>query len=361
MTETNDNNGDNTSNENTNNDSNQGHQSGQSERRNRDIRNDNRYQNQNVGLNDKNWQGSKTDIGVVLGLKTEKLVYKRTFEVFKDRLSTYVLSEFTNAKDILPVLKKMIDPMSTFKLNNTPAELSDEDSKKSVEQAMQTHRIKLYIAREMNLKDNMDKLYGVVTGQCSHALLSILENDEDFIDKDERCDILWLLKKLKEITSGLDIKSNKRSNLHDALITFVKTEQYSHESDDDYMKRFKASVETLISAGGRQVLCSTEIMEKKSQVPTLAETLIEEEKFKAICYLKQSDKNRHGVLIRDLQNGAYVGRDEYPTATAGAYDLMIRRSGVFHGRNSGGRGRGGRFGRGVGCGGRGGYNFAQHG
>jgi hypothetical protein len=361
MTETNDNNDDSTSNGNMNNENNQGQQSGQSERRNRDHRSDNRHHNQNVGSNDKNWQGSKTDIGVVLGLKTEKLVYKRTFEVFKDRLSTYVLSEFSNAKDILPVLKKMIDPMNMFKLNNTPVELSDEDSKKSVEQAMQTHRIKLYIAREMNLKDNMDKLYGIVTGQCSHALLSILENDEEFIDRDERCDILWLLKKLKEITSGLDIKSNKRSNLHDALITFVKTEQYSHESDDDYMKRFKASVETLISAGGRQVLCSTEIMEKKGQTPTVAEKLTEEEKFKAICFLKQSDKNRHGALLRDLQNGAYVGRDEYPTTPAGAYDLMIRRSGVFYGRSSGGRGRGGRFGRGGGRGGRGGYNFAQHG
>jgi hypothetical protein len=49
------------------------------------------------------------------------------------------------------------------------------------------------------------------------------------------------------------------------------------------------------------------------------------------------------VLIWDLQNGTYVGRDEYPTTMAGAYDLMIRRSGVFHGRSSGGHGRGGCF------------------
>ena len=106
----------------------------------------------------------------------------------------------------------------------------------------------------MKLRDNMDKLYGIVTGQCSHSLISILENYTDFIGKDEKCDVLWLLCKLKEITSGLDVKSNKRSNLHDALVAFIKTEQYSSESDDDYMKRFKASVETLISAGGKQVL-----------------------------------------------------------------------------------------------------------
>jgi hypothetical protein len=222
-----------------------------SERRNRERRNENRYQSNTIGSNDRHWQGSKPDIGVVLGLKTEQLTHKKTFEVFRDKLSTYILSEFDNAKDILPVLKKMVDPMDILKQNNTPKGLSEEDEKSSVQQAMQSHRIKLYIAREMQLSDNMDKLYGVVTGQCSHALISILENDVDFSEKDEQCDVLWLLKKLKEITSGLDIKSNKRSNLHDALVAFVKTEQHNGESDDDYMTRFKASVETLISAGGR--------------------------------------------------------------------------------------------------------------
>jgi hypothetical protein len=234
-------------------------------RRSKERKSDGKQQNNNFGSNDRNWQGAKKDIGVVLGLRTERLTYKQTFEVFKDKLATYVLSDFSNPKDILPVIKKMTDPMNAFKTNHAPSELSEEDSKKSIEQAMQSHRIKLYIAREMSLKDNMDKLYGTIIGQCSHALLSILENDEDFIEKDEKFDVLWLLQKLKEITSGLDVKSNKRSNLHDALLAFVKTEQHSGESDDDYMKRFKASVETLISAGGRHILCSPEIMEKKSK------------------------------------------------------------------------------------------------
>jgi hypothetical protein len=90
-------------------------------------------------------------------------------------------------------------------------------------------------------------------------------------------------------------------------------------------------------------------MEKKATLPTKVERSVEEEKFKVICYLKHSDKTRHGALLRVLQNGAYVGRDEYPTTTAGAYDLMIRRSGVFQGRG-GGRGHSGCFGRGGGRG-----------
>jgi hypothetical protein len=134
--ETND--GSNTNEVNDNNESQQSTSTGSSERRSKDRRNDNRYQNNNVGSNDRNWQGSKPDIGVVLGLKTERLVHKKTFEVFRDKLTTYILSEFNNAKDILLVLKKMIDPMDIFKQNNTPKGLSEEDEKNSVQQAMQS-------------------------------------------------------------------------------------------------------------------------------------------------------------------------------------------------------------------------------
>lgn len=81
-------------------------------------------------------------------------------------------------------------------------------------------------------------------------------------------------------------------------------------------------------------------------------------------FLKKSDKVRHGNLITDLQDGDYVGRDEYPTTLIGAYDLMIRRSGAFSTRlhnDNGGRFRSDRgcFGRGgADCGGRG-SNFTQ--
>lgn len=63
----------------------------------------------------------------MLGLRTERLTHKRTFEVFKDKLATYVLSKFTNVKDVLPAIKKMINPVIDFKTKHVPTELSDED------------------------------------------------------------------------------------------------------------------------------------------------------------------------------------------------------------------------------------------
>ena len=68
-------------------------------------------------------------------------------------------------------------------------------------------------------------------------------------------------------------------------------------------------------------------MDKIGPDPTDSEKNIEEDKFKAVIFLKQSDKARHRKLLTDMQDSAYVGRDEYQTRLAGAYDLMIRRSG----------------------------------
>jgi hypothetical protein len=139
------------------------------------------------------------------------------------------------------------------------------------------------------------------------------------------------------------------------------------ESDSGYMKRFEMNVETLITAGGRHILCSPELMDKEEDEPTEDEIDVEENKFKAICFIKRSDPNRYKSLLNDLKHAAYVGRDEYPNTPAGAFELMVRRSGAFTTHLGGGNGnrsgnsrnRGGYQGS-RGSGGRG-FNFAQDG
>ena len=90
---------------------------------------------------------------------------------------------------------------------------------------------------------------------------------------------------LKKLTSGLDNKSNKRCNLFDALYAFVTMKQGETESDVNYMKRFRVNLDTLISAGGKHILYSPELVEAqdKSNVKE-AEKMAEESKFKAIVF-----------------------------------------------------------------------------
>jgi hypothetical protein len=216
------------------------------------------------------------------------------------------------------------------------------------------------MTREAELESNMNKIYVIVKGQCSHSLCTVLKQEDKYKQKDKEQDILWLLEHLKSITSGLDSKSNKRCNLFDAILAFITMRQGENENDSAYMKRFKVNMETLLSAGGCHILCSPEIMNTNdSDDPTDEEVEAEENKFKAIVFLKRGDIKRYGDLVKELENSTHLGQDEYPESLAAAYDLMVRRSGAFttnlmgNGRPRSGHNRHHRHGDGRG------FNFAQ--
>ena len=94
------------------------------------------------------------------------------------------------------------------------------------------------------MENNMLKIYGLIIGQCSHSLRAVLKQEADFNEKDRAQDILWLLEKLRGLTSGLDNKSNKRCNLFEALVAFITMKQGILESDTVYMARFKVNLDT---------------------------------------------------------------------------------------------------------------------
>ena len=136
--------------------------------------------------------------------------------------------------------------------------------------------------------------------------------------------------------------------------------QGENESDTVYMKRFKIDLDTLIAAGGEHVLCSPDLMEAVDKDnPSNKEIETEQNKFKAIVFLKRSDPSRYGEFLAELQNSAHLNRDEYPISETEALDLMVRRSGAFDSSLIGGRNRNNynrsnrRTGRGRG------FNFSQ--
>ena len=151
----------------------------------------------------------------------------------------------------------------------------------------------------------MDKLYGVVKGWCSESCIGIFKNDKSNNGKDETCDVLCLLGKLKQVTSGLDIKANEIVNLTNATIAMAKIYQGRDESDDDYMKRFKGSCDTVVAAGGSNIFCSEEIMEKAGGVLIDTEIKEEVEALKAVLSLKTGDRNRHVNLVTKVENEAH--------------------------------------------------------
>ena len=117
------------------------------------------------------------------------------------------------------------------------------------------------------------------------------------------------------------------------------------------------NLDTLYSVGGKHILCSPDLIDAadKDNI-TDAEIEAEENKFKAIVFLKRSDPTRYGGFLTELQNSAHLDRNEYPVSETAAMDLMVRRSGAFSSSLIQQVGRNGRRpGRGRG------FNFVQNG
>ena len=120
-------------------------------------------------------------------------------------------------------------------------------------------------------------------------------------------------------------------NCFNDLKSFVNIRQRTLERDNGYIKRERSEIETLILSGGCHVLCSPEIMEAADQANQLEkETTSEDEEFSTIHLLQTSGPFRCGNLNKKLQNGLYLVRDKYLTTSGGAYELMIRRSGIYN-------------------------------
>ena len=266
------------------------------------------------------YKGKNKDIGVILALRDERFTHRVVYTAFVEKLKNYVLQNYDYPKDMVPILSKLQDPKATIEANQP----TDSSTSGKVADAILNERIKKHIARLTILDNNKVMLYGAIWGQCSVALQEVIKTDDDFIDRDTDFDCIWLLKRCKMVSSGIDERGNKHHNLVKSLIHFVNIRQHPMESNDSFRTRLDAAVLTLELANGKHILCSDKLIESAdtTKSPTTAEITVEEEKFKAMLMVVRADGNRYGSLQANLEEGVLLGRDEYPKTITAAYELL---------------------------------------
>ena len=79
----------------------------------------------------------------------------------------------------------------------------------------------MYVTKESEIKDNICKIYEKFWGKFTDALQSIIAHEKVYEEKEQNKDLIWLLKTIKEISSGLEKLGNKRVNDYNALKLFV--------------------------------------------------------------------------------------------------------------------------------------------
>eukprot|EP00957_Ditylum_brightwellii_P058808 4458361-Ditylum_brightwellii.AAC.1 len=131
--------------------------------------------------------------------------------------------------------------------------------------------------------DNIDKILAYTWGQCTSLLQLVIVGLSKYEDKAATCDVIWLLESLKLATAGIDSKSNKYDYLIEAILMFLTMRQGDTESNDGFLKRFKANAQTPELAGGEHIFCSSQLEGDSLSHNKKKETV---EQFMAVHFMK---------------------------------------------------------------------------
>ena len=288
---------------------------------NRQTGNRNRQASRNnptVDTSNKAFEGAEPDIGCVLGLRFVKVDKKVAYDVFCDKFANYISRSMKYGNEVVCAVKEYKDPVTDYEENNMPKDLPRGETS-AAKKAILNQKVKLYVTKEAEIKDNKWKIYGKIWGQCTDALQSMIAHDKGYEEKERKKDLITLLETSKEISSGLDKLRNERVTYWNALKLLVLMRKGETESEDSHVKRVHSSIETLILAGRKGALCcSKTLMTEDKANPTEKEVNDEVDNLAAIHIIISGDAKRFDDLAKDLMQQAHLGQDLYPTSLAGA-------------------------------------------
>ena len=282
------------------------------------------------------FKGELEDFGAVLGTREERPNAKDQFLTFEDKLKLYVMKEYTNPQDLMPVVRDLEDPWPVME-RKKPEVQAGQDLSDFVTKQLLQEEIKQYMTRKTTLTSNLVKVFGVVWGQCSPGLQEAIKGATDAKTKMDDYDCLWLLEQAKLHSSGVDQTTNAYRNVWMAAKAFFTVHQFNNESVEDYHTRFLGILDTAELAGadvldheclaaGETSTTTTVKVEAGGTTKTTTATSIEvaREKFKAMVFIQGANNSQFEGLRSDLQNQAVLGHDNYPDTLAAAYRILTK-------------------------------------
>ncbi|NBR23750.1 MAG: hypothetical protein EBU08_08270, partial [Micrococcales bacterium] len=192
-------------------------------------------------------------------------------------------------------------------------ELTDENDPHHFASAMYIEAMKHRMKSVREYETNKPKVYAIIWGQCTDAMLHKIREAENFDEFDLAKDPLLLWSRIQEILlTGAGENQNPVKVQIEAKREFARMHQYRTETVGDFYQRFIVEQQALEAA----------------EIP------IGTPEEQAMEFLNKLDRNRFGPLMADLENAMAAGRDEYPTTLneamtrAARYKVVMSREGA---------------------------------
>ena len=102
--------------------------------------------------------------------------------------------------------------------------------------------------RKGTVTSHMTTLWGIIIGQCTTALVEAVRAEQDYEEKLEAYDSIWLLSTIKKIVSGVTTSSNKYHTAFTSVRDFYRLKQKRDQSIEEYYQDFENAQELIAQA-----------------------------------------------------------------------------------------------------------------
>ena len=304
-----------------------------------------------VNNSDRDFTGAVEELGV-LGTVLEKyLKHYKSFDKFILALLNLTGRTYDHGADLKPAIMDLVDPLITLsklipmkpkkkeavlgKVSNATLLSADElqeknnelqqiyDAEKEAYEALYEAQLEVWksdvknFSRRKNLlASNLTKLYSLILGQCTQALIANIKKEKDYDDKSRASDALWLLRVLKRLCAGINTNHNPSLTRVRALKAYFNCIQGDTETSAEYNERqasCKRNVDTL---------CGPILRYIDMDDDALSELEVEEHMASAILLLN-ADRTRHAARLQEMEKAVELGDDRIPTEQHKAFEILV--------------------------------------
>lgn len=108
----------------------------------------------------KDFTGATPKTGGILALRSENVTKKINYDMFCEKLDTYIMNEFKNGDALFDVtIDHNFNVINFFEKHNKPVELTNNEKKSTVDVEIHKEEIKEYIKDLKTVKSNLKKIY----------------------------------------------------------------------------------------------------------------------------------------------------------------------------------------------------------
>ena len=173
---------------------------------------------------------------------------------------------------------------------------------------------------------NMQWVFTLILGQCSDTIKNRIRSDQQWLDIDQKCDVISLLMLIRDGLYQNAANLDKTHAMIEADERLNKFHQGEKMSVYEYREKMKSLIDIYAAMGGEPGTTEAWIKDFMVRISTDNQEIAKEaarDHYLGMMLIIKADWKRYGGLITNLKNQHNQNIQGYPTNSQQAYQMLV--------------------------------------